>query len=216
MSAPDTQYPAGENQNKQVAKRQKKASYWAVLFQATTIVAIIALGALVYNIVNGCFGYVLLESRVHPKELVADGVEWQDQSDEQLIALLESHMSKGLNRRYTKEMPWSERKRADLEDLVVERVIRDKVETSWDLKESIFHADEIRAEAAESPDSRLEFRSWVNTAFLTSPQSSKPLKAGIRAAILGSFMTILVTIVFAFPIGVGRRFTWKNMPRPRN
>jgi phosphate transport system permease protein len=39
--------------------------------------------------------------------------------------------------------------------------------------------------------------------FVSSPQSSEPLIAGVRTAILGSLWIILFTVIFAFPIGVG-------------
>ena len=45
--------------------------------------------------------------------------------------------------------------------------------------------------------------SWLDAQFITSPQSSDVIRAGIRTAIFGSLWTILVAILFAFPIGVG-------------
>ena len=44
--------------------RNRKGTLWQVLFQASTIVGIIALIALVLNIVDGAFGYVAYEARV--------------------------------------------------------------------------------------------------------------------------------------------------------
>jgi phosphate transport system permease protein len=38
---------------------------------------------------------------------------------------------------------------------------------------------------------------------LRRPQSSDPVIAGVRTALLGSLWTIFITILFAFPIGVG-------------
>jgi phosphate transport system permease protein len=40
-----------------------------------------------------------------------------------------------------------------------------------------------------------------NTAFLTSGDSREPELAGIRGAVMGSFLTLLVTLLLAFPIG---------------
>jgi phosphate transport system permease protein len=56
---------------------------------------------------------------------------------------------------------------------------------------------------AEIPNGTLEFRSWINAAFITNPQSPDPEAAGVRTAILGSLWMILITILVAFPIGVG-------------
>jgi phosphate transport system permease protein len=66
------------------------------------------------------------------------------------------------------------------------------------------YREAIRAEwAAKDPAVTIRMRAWVNTAFLTSPQSSDPNKAGIRTAIMGSLIIILFTVSIAFPIGVG-------------
>jgi phosphate transport system permease protein len=45
-------------------------------------------------------------------------------------------------------------------------------------------------------------RSEFNTTFLTEADATDPSAVGIWGALLGSFYTILVTIAFAFPIGV--------------
>lgn len=39
--------------------------------------------------------------------------------------------------------------------------------------------------------------------YLASPQSSVPELAGVRTAILGSVWVIVITILVAFPLGVG-------------
>lgn len=50
---------------------------------------------------------------------------------------------------------------------------------------------------------QLKFISWLTVDRLVRPQSSEVMTAGIRTAILGSLWTIFITILFAFPIGVG-------------
>ena len=67
---------------------------WHVLFQGSTIIGIIALIALMLNIINGAFGYVAYEARVDPDTLAVDGVPLTDQSKEQLVALLQSTLSR--------------------------------------------------------------------------------------------------------------------------
>jgi phosphate transport system permease protein len=49
----------------------------------------------------------------------------------------------------------------------------------------------------------LIFKSWITPSFITSPQSSNAINAGVRTAILGSLWTIFIAILFSFPIGVG-------------
>ena len=43
----------------------------------------------------------------------------------------------------------------------------------------------------------------MNWNFLTSPQSSNPDTAGVRTAILGTLWVVLITTMFAIPVGVG-------------
>jgi phosphate transport system permease protein len=87
---------------------------------------------------------------------------------------------------------------------VWEDVLQPEVAFSWLLVDSLLRADSIRAEAAEKyPQANLSFRSWLNSPFISSPQSSDPLNAGVRTAILGSLWTIAITILVAFPLGVG-------------
>jgi phosphate transport system permease protein len=53
-----------------------------------------------------------------------------------------------------------------------------------------------------SPQGFVEFRAWLNADFITTPQSPVPEFAGIRTALFGSLWMILITLLFAFPIGV--------------
>ena len=47
-----------------------------------------------------------------------------------------------------------------------------------------------------------ELKKSFNTTFFTNGDSREPEQAGIRGAMLGSFFTLLVTLVLSFPIGV--------------
>ena len=113
--------------------RNRSGAIWHVLFQASTIVGIIALIALMLNIINGAFGYVAYEARVDPDTLAVDGVPLTDQSKEQLIALLQSKLSSGAYNKLEKEKPFAERTREEVYQLVVERVIRPDVVGSLEL-----------------------------------------------------------------------------------
>jgi phosphate transport system permease protein len=177
---------------------------WQVLFQASTIVGIIALIALVLNIINGAFGYVAYEARVDPDTLAVDGIPLEDQNKEQLVALLQSKLSSGAYNKLNNEEPIAERSREEVFQLLVERVVRPKVVGVWKLWPSLTQAGAIRATVAqEYPNAELDFVSWLTYDFVSRPQTSEPLTAGVRTAILGSLWTILFTILLAFPIGVG-------------
>jgi phosphate transport system permease protein len=184
--------------------RNRKGVMWHVLFQISTAIGILALIALMLNIINGTFGYVAYEARVDPDTLVMDGVLLKDQSKEQLVALLQSTLSRGAYNKLENEKPFADRSREEVYQLVLERIVRPEVVQVWNLWSSLTQADEIRATlATEHPDAELDFVSWLNTNFVSRPQTSEAFTAGVRTAIFGSLWTILFTILLAFPIGVG-------------
>jgi phosphate transport system permease protein len=184
--------------------RNRRGVLWHVLFQASTVVGIIALIALMLNIINSSFGYVAYEARVDPDTLVADGLVIQDQSREQLVALLQSTLSSGAYNKLNNEKSFADRSREEIYQLVIERIVRPQVVEVWNLWPSLTQADAIRATVAQDhPDAELDFVSWLTTDFVTRPQTSEALISGVRTAILGSLWTILFTILLAFPIGVG-------------
>ena len=184
--------------------RNRRGVIWHALFQASTIVGIVALIALMLNIINGAFGYVAYEARVDPDTLTVDGLPVQEQNKEQLVGLLQSKISSGAFRTLEKEKPFADRTREEVYQLIIDRVIRPDIVSVWNLWSSLTRADEIRATVAEeNPEAELDFVSWLTTDFIARPQSSEPLTAGVRTAVLGSLWTILFTILLAFPIGVG-------------
>jgi phosphate transport system permease protein len=184
--------------------RNRKGVVWNFLFQASTVVGIIALIALMLNVIDSTFGYVAYEARVDPDSLAVDGTPVEDQSKEQLVALLQSTLSSGAYNKLDNEKPFVDRSREEVYQLVVERIIRPKVVEVWTLWPSLTQTDEIRATVARDyPNAELDFVSWLTYDFVTRPQTSEPLTAGVRTAILGSLWTILFTILLAFPIGVG-------------
>jgi phosphate transport system permease protein len=96
------------------------------------------------------------------------------------------------------------RSQQNIYDLVVTEVLKPDVLESWSLVDSIFHRAAIEAEQQfQYPNAELIFRSWLSPKFLTNPQSSDPVVAGVRTAILGSLWVIVITIIFSFPVGVG-------------
>jgi phosphate transport system permease protein len=184
--------------------RHRKGMLWHTLFQASTIVGIVALIALMLNILNSAFGYVAYEAKVDPDTLTVDSTPIQEQSKEQLVARLQSTLSRGAYNKLEKEEPFAVRSREEVYQLVVERIIRPQVVEVWNLWTSLTQAEEIHTTVAQNhPGAELDFVSWLTYDFVSRPQTSEPLTAGVRTAILGSLWTILITILLAFPIGVG-------------
>lgn len=187
-----------------VAARHRAGHVWHIVFQVSTIIGIVALTALLYNIANQSFGLVAIENEVDPITLAVNGVPLEELPKEQLVLILKEHVSKGLFRRLEHDQPFADRTRENIYALVIERVISPEVADMWSLYDSIFHRDTIEAEVAEQyPMAALEFRSWLHLSFIRSPQSKNPEEAGVRTAILGSLWTIAITFLTAFPVGVG-------------
>ena len=94
-----TGYPEGTTGERQVAWRQRSGAVWAVIFMASTLIGIIALTALLYNVVNSAFGYVMVENEIEA-ETIVQGVKKAEllalpelttsESDEELAAAIAS------------------------------------------------------------------------------------------------------------------------------
>ncbi|HLA08012.1 MAG TPA: phosphate ABC transporter permease PstA [Anaerolineales bacterium] len=190
--------------NFNIEGRNRTGTAWRWVFQASTIVGILALIALLFNIMNGSFGYVAYEAKVDPATLAQDGIPLEEQSREQLVALLQSKLSKGAFNKLETDEPFEKRSRANVLQVVNERIVKYEIVQVWDLWASLTKSAKIKATVEKDfPGAELEFISWLTTDFITRPQSSEAITTGVRTAILGSLWTILFTILFAFPIGVG-------------
>ncbi len=188
----------------ELPQRHTRGRRWLVIFQVSTIVGIVALAALLFNILNSVFGYVAFVDSVPPESLAVDGVVLEDLPQETLVQIFQQNVSAGLYRRFESEIPFAERSQTDVLSLIYEWVVKPEAVAQWSLYESIFHKDLIDATLAEEfPEAELQFRSWINYQFVRVPQSTEPLNAGVRTAILGSLWTIGIAFLFAFPVGVG-------------
>ncbi len=119
------------------------------------------------------------------------------------------------------------RSQANLVLLVEERIINPDIIDSATLTESILDPggfeEEVRTTFETSPERygdytfdqvRFQWRAWFSWRFVTSPASSTPELAGIWTAILGSLWLVLITILFAVPVGVGAAIYLEEFARP--
>ena len=120
--------------------RNRNGTIWHLIFQASTIFGIIALIAMLLNIINGAMGYVAYEGRIDPATLTVDGITIEKQSREQLVSLLQTKLSKGAYNKLDNEKPFAERSRSEIYQLVLERVVRIEVKDNWNLWESLTQA----------------------------------------------------------------------------
>lgn len=95
--------------------------------------------------------------------------------------------------------------REDALDLVISEVIKPRVVKTWTFLDSILNRAAIEQEAAESErlqGGRLEFKAWISLDFVTSSVSSSATTAGLRTALFGSFLIIIITATSALIVGV--------------
>ncbi len=182
--------------------RHRAGLVWQTIFLLATCVGILALTALLYNVINNAFGYVVVADKVDPATLVERPLE--ELTKDELVAILQANLSTGAFNKLEKDQPFVERTAANVLEIVYERVIKRQVQASYPLTESLFGRAAIEAEMqAEHPDGKLVFRSWLTPQFLTTPMSSQPEFAGVRTALLGSLMLVGLTMLFALPVGIG-------------
>ena len=195
-------YPKGEALHRSLSRRYRNASIWQTLFFSALVIAILSLAALLYNVVDGAFGYVAFEYKNDPSEFTAKALD--DLNKQELLDILTTNLSSGAFKKLDNEKSMEKRSKSVLYTLVLERLIQIDTKQTWSMTDSIFHSSEIKAEVAKKyPDAKLEFRSWLTPVFLTTPMSSKAEFAGVRTAILGSLWMVGIAILFALPIGTG-------------
>ncbi|HEU4319524.1 MAG TPA: phosphate ABC transporter permease PstA [Acidimicrobiia bacterium] len=117
------------------------------------------------------------------------------------------------------------RDQANVYALVQERVVQPDIIAANELVPSILRPEEFVAEVEGAfgtgrfPDYTVdqvefEWRAWFSWSFVTSPASATPEIAGIRTAILGSAWLVLITVLFAVPVGVGAAIYLVEYARP--
>ncbi|MFN2281380.1 MAG: phosphate ABC transporter permease PstA [Anaerolineales bacterium] len=184
--------------------RHRRGKIWQTVFFFSTIAGILSLIILLLNIINSAFGFAAVQDQIDPQDLAINGIPLEQLHQTDLVYILKQNLSAGLIKRLESEANWEDRRRDEIYDLVIERVVEPTVVDTWSLYDSLFNKQQVLASlAADFPEAKLEFRSWLTWDFLINPQSPDPEHAGVRTAILGSLWTIGITVLFAFPLGVG-------------
>ena len=185
-----------------IVKRRRYGIIWRNLFLVCIVIGLFFLGLLIWRVVDAELGYVAIAQKVDPATLAPKPLE--DLSRDELVAILQAKISKNVFNRLEREKPFAQRSKAEVLDLVYERVVQARVVKTWTLWESLTQRATIEREVVEQdPGTVLKWRSWLNGNFLSTPMNSKPEFAGVRTAILGSLWVIALTMLIAFPIGVG-------------
>ncbi|MFL2651844.1 MAG: phosphate ABC transporter permease PstA [Anaerolineales bacterium] len=185
-------------------RRHLVGGIWKRMFVFSTVITLFALLTLLYKVTSESFGLVAVELTVNPESLAQDGVKINQMSKSQMISVINDQISKGRYRKLDYDKPFDQRTRSEIFQVLVDEVVQPSIVRTWPLLQSLLNRDEIYSEYMDlNPNTKLVMRSWLNSNFIVSPQSSDPEKAGVRTAILGSLWVVLIAIIFAFPIGVG-------------
>jgi phosphate transport system permease protein len=208
-------YPEEQDLERFVAARYRTAWVWQFVFLSALLIAMVSLTALILNVMDGAFGYVAYEFRKDPLTISEKPLD--DLTQEELIAILQSNLSRGAYNKLNNEKAMETRSQAELYDLVIERIIQIKTRETYPLFQSLFDKESIEAEVREKyPDARLEFKSWLTPNFLTTPMSSRAEFAGVRTALLGSLWLVGIAIAFALPVGVGAAIYLQEYSNKKN
>lgn len=195
-------YPQDEDFRRLTKSRYFVANLWQVIFLSALLIAIVSLTALLYNVLDGAFGYIAYEYKKSPTEFTSTPIA--ELTKDELLVILKDNLSSGAYGKLDKEQPMEERAQSDLLNLFLERLVRIDTKGTWSMTDSLMRGAEIRAEVAKKyPNAILEFRSWLTPQFLVTPMSSRAEFAGVRTAVLGSLWLVGIAILFALPIGTG-------------
>ncbi|HNC09555.1 MAG TPA: phosphate ABC transporter permease PstA [Anaerolineales bacterium] len=202
MSNPQTYYPEGQAFYSALPARYRSAAIWQGLFLGALLIAIIALTALIYNVIDGAFGYIAYEYKNAPTEFTSTPVN--ELTQDELLTILKDNLSSGAYKKLNNEKPMDSRSQSELLELFLERLVRIDTKGTWSMTDSLLNGAAIRAEVTEKyPDAILEFRSWITPQFLVTPMSSRAEFAGVRTAVLGSLWLVGIALLFALPVGTG-------------
>lgn len=192
-----------ENVFSLMEKRRKSSFVWQVVFLFSTSLAILFLILLLVSVIDSTFGFAALAYEVAPSDLLEGKENLSQFSRSELENVVRTRLPGGILRRVEYEKPIADRSDKDLTVLVEQHVIKPTVLRTWGLMDSLISQSKIQEYAAREEGSHLVFKNWLTFDFLLADQSANPLYAGIRTAFLGSLWIILITFLFAFPIGVG-------------
>lgn len=196
--------------------RQSLAKVLQVGFLLITIFAVIILAVLIGDIINRSFGTSAIEYVERFEDWSSDGSTLETASDDMIREVIQNGMGGRAYDTLEEAKPFTERSHDELLEIVIREVLQPKVVKSWHLIPSLTNQASIIAERdRDFPDAVLTFRSWVQPDFLMKAQSMDPLNAGIRGAIIGTLMTIIITMLVAFPLGVGAAI-WLEEYAPDN
>src|SRR5688572_11562421 len=96
-------FPEGDSFRRSLGRRYRTASIWQGLFSSALVIAILSLVALLYNIMDGAFGYVAFEYKNDPAEFTPKPLD--DLNKQELLTILKANLSSGAYNKLNNEKP---------------------------------------------------------------------------------------------------------------
>ena len=186
----------------------------------STIIGLVALVILLLSILNSTAGLVVFEDEVDRSTLAEMPLEQLPQP--QLAQILADHITR--TRRRTLERANGPIESLDQElllALINEQVVKPRVVESYSFFDSVFRRRQVMEEIntrydPENTQNVVEFKFWLTPRFITRSMSSTPELAGVRTALFGSLWIVLITILVAFPTGVGAAIYLEEYANKKN
>ncbi|MHB0924311.1 MAG: phosphate ABC transporter permease PstA [Bellilinea sp.] len=183
-------------------RRHKKSILAQTVFKFATLLAIIFLATLLVTVINKTMGYVVIVNKVNPLTLSDHPLNELNTSE--LAEIIRANLSKNRVRTIERAGFLEDQPKHSLLQVIDEEIVKPEIMESYNWIPSLLNRQEIFSNAAATyPEGKVEFRYWLNGDFLANRMSSVPELAGVRSALLGSLAIIVITLLLAFPIGVG-------------
>ena len=71
--------------NNNLGVRHRSGKFWQTIFRISTVVGVIALAALLLNVVNSTMGYAAINYKVHPDEMAINNIPLENLHKDDLI-----------------------------------------------------------------------------------------------------------------------------------
>ena len=79
-------------------KRHRSGKIWRMIFRISTVVGVIALAALLLNVINSTMGFAAVTYKIQPDELAINGIPLENMHQSDLAYILkQNHKSSHLN-----------------------------------------------------------------------------------------------------------------------
>ncbi|NTV36555.1 MAG: hypothetical protein HGA53_06335, partial [Anaerolineaceae bacterium] len=135
MSSIKTSDSLLHNQDIATFKRHSKGKLWQALFFFSTLIGVLALGLLLFTIINQSMGYVAIVNKVDPASLSSKPFDQLTKTE--LIDLLKARLTPNRLKTIEREQPLLERSQIDLNTLVLENIVKPVIVKSYFLGESV-------------------------------------------------------------------------------